>query len=271
MSNLWYSGEPDIVIWFIGHKMGASHFRPNVKTGGGQCLAYIFLSYTTQPYIVFSLIAWHLFIDMWQLYQIFKMWRSFRILRRFHFLIYHHHKTVRFPKQSEQAKMALSKNELFSLKWAEFQPFISNSVRGLREVRDFTDVTLVFGKVSWKRTFQVGDFSDVTLVCEDGELEAHRVILSACSSFFHRVRLCGSWSFLIECMSGVQEVWAATANDIHARGEYLFLHLTTITRSKNKNSPRLCPKVEMSQLTSLLDFIYTGEVELPRWSISLHL
>ena len=39
--------------------------------------------------------------------------------------------------------MALSANELFSLKWGEFQPFISSSVRNLREVRDFTDVTLV--------------------------------------------------------------------------------------------------------------------------------
>ena len=64
--------------------------------------------------------------------------------------------------------MALSANELFSkVKWGEFQPFISNSVRSLREV---------------------GDFTDVTLVCEDGELQAHRVILSACSSFFQRVR-----------------------------------------------------------------------------------
>ena len=29
--------------------------------------------------------------------------------------------------------------------------------------------------------------SDVTLVCEDGEIRAHRVILSACSPFFSRV------------------------------------------------------------------------------------
>ena len=97
--------------------------------------------------------------------------------------------------------MTLNENELFSLKWGEFQPFISNSVRSLREVRDFTDVTLVsedyvpFFKLRhiWQyisKVFmlQVGDFTDVTLVCEDGELEAHRVILSACSSFFQRVR-----------------------------------------------------------------------------------
>ena len=95
--------------------------------------------------------------------------------------------------------MTLNENELFSLKWGEFQPFISNSVRSLREVRDFTDVTLVsedyvqFFKLdtsgdTYVMVLQVGDFTDVTLVCEDGELEAHRVILSACSSFFQRVR-----------------------------------------------------------------------------------
>ena len=32
------------------------------------------------------------------------------------------------------------------------------------------------------------DFSDVTLVCEeDTQVEAHRIILTACSSFFRRV------------------------------------------------------------------------------------
>ena len=85
---------------------------------------------------------------MWQLYNFFKCEDHSESFVAFTFQIYHHNKNVRFPKQSGQTKMALSKNELFSLKWAEFQPFISNSVRGLREVRDFTDVTLVFGKVS---------------------------------------------------------------------------------------------------------------------------
>ena len=99
--------------------------------------------------------------------------------------------------------MALSANELFSLKWGEFQSFISNSVRSLREV---------------------GDFTDVTLVCEDGGLEAHRVILSACSPFFQRVLK----------LSGKRQPM------IFMRG------------------------VESRQLTSLLDFIYTGETELAR-------
>ena len=100
--------------------------------------------------------------------------------------------------------MALCADGLFSLKWGEFQPFISNSVKSLREF---------------------GDFTDVTLVCEDGQSEAHRLILSACSPFFQRV---------LKLQLGQQQLI------IFMRG------------------------VEIGQLTSLLDFIYTGEVELPR-------
>ena len=53
------------------------------------------------------------------------------------------------------------------LKWNNFQENIVNSYHGLRE-----DL----------------DFCDVTLVCEeDKQIEAHRVILSACSPFFSSV------------------------------------------------------------------------------------
>ena len=103
--------------------------------------------------------------------------------------------------------MALEADGLFSLKWGEFQPFISNSVRSLRVL---------------------GDFADVTLVCEDGQLEAHKFILSACSPFFQRVlKLRPLQQQLLIFMRGVK-IW---------------------------------------QLTSLLDFIYTGEVEVPREAV----
>ena len=100
--------------------------------------------------------------------------------------------------------MVLDADGLFSLKWGEFQPFISNSVRSLRVL---------------------GDFTDVTLVCEDGQLEAHRVILSASSPFFQRVLKLGA-----------------------GHGQLLIF----------------IRGVEIGQMTSLLDFIYTGEIELAR-------
>ena len=61
----------------------------------------------------------------------------------------------------------MTSSEKFCLKWNDFQDNIANSFRGLRE--DF-------------------DFTDVTLVCEeDIQIEAHKVILSACSPFFSSV------------------------------------------------------------------------------------
>ena len=53
------------------------------------------------------------------------------------------------------------------LKWNEFQ---QNFVTSFQELR------------------QHSEFSDVTLVCEDDhEIEAHKIILTACSPFFRKV------------------------------------------------------------------------------------
>ena len=59
--------------------------------------------------------------------------------------------------------------EKFCLKWNDFHKNISSSFREL-QLRN--------------------DFSDVTLVCEDGQqIEAHKIVLSACSPFFKGVLL----------------------------------------------------------------------------------
>ena len=58
-------------------------------------------------------------------------------------------------------------SEKFCLKWNDFQQNIVASYHNLREDPDF---------------------SDVTLVCEDNhEIEAHRIVLTACSPFFRAV------------------------------------------------------------------------------------
>ena len=61
----------------------------------------------------------------------------------------------------------MTSTEKFCLKWNDFQ----------------NNFSLVFG------TLREGhNFSDVTLVCEDGEkFEAHKVILAASSPFFHKI------------------------------------------------------------------------------------
>ena len=57
--------------------------------------------------------------------------------------------------------------EKFYLKWNDFQSTVSNSFKVLREQKDFFDVTLV---------------SD-----DEVQITAHKIILSACSSFFQSI------------------------------------------------------------------------------------
>jgi len=61
----------------------------------------------------------------------------------------------------EQVEMASS--EKFCLKWNDFESNVSFAFRELRDDRDFFDVTLA---------------------CEEEQISAHKVILSACSPFF---------------------------------------------------------------------------------------
>jgi len=57
-------------------------------------------------------------------------------------------------------------SEKFCLRWNDFETNISSAFRELREEKDFFDVTLA---------------------CDDSQIQAHKVILSACSPFFRTV------------------------------------------------------------------------------------
>ena len=57
-------------------------------------------------------------------------------------------------------------SEKFCLRWNDFEKNISEAFRELREEKDFFDVTLA---------------------CDDNQIQAHKVILSACSPFFRNV------------------------------------------------------------------------------------
>ena len=56
--------------------------------------------------------------------------------------------------------------EKFCLRWNDFETNINEAFKELRESKDFFDVTLV---------------------CENEQMQAHKVILSACSSFFRNM------------------------------------------------------------------------------------
>jgi len=60
----------------------------------------------------------------------------------------------------------MGSSEKFCLRWNEFERNISGAFRELREDKDFFDVTLA---------------------CDDDQIQAHKVILSACSPFFRTI------------------------------------------------------------------------------------
>ncbi|XP_023340311.1 zinc finger and BTB domain-containing protein 14 isoform X8 [Eurytemora carolleeae] len=60
----------------------------------------------------------------------------------------------------------MGSSEKFCLRWNDFESNISVAFRELREEKDFFDVTLA---------------------CDDSQLQAHKVILSACSPFFRNI------------------------------------------------------------------------------------
>ena len=148
--------------------------------------------------------------------------------------------------------MALSANELFSLKWGEFQPFISSSVRNLREVKDFSDVTLV-SEDYIPVIFLVTPFlkDNVTvgglLRCDPGLWRWWTWSTSSHTLWLQFFLPEGEWESHSNveidhfCLQGLQAVGSTAPNDIHARGKYLFSFSfqSFIPRSKKWQK---CPK-----------------------------
>ena len=58
---------------------------------------------------------------------------------------------------------SMSSTEKFCIQWNDFEANLSTAFRDMKDEKDFTDVTLV---------------------CADQQVEAHKVILAACSPFF---------------------------------------------------------------------------------------
>jgi len=68
--------------------------------------------------------------------------------------------------QAVNKRLKMGSTEKFCLRWNDFESNISGAFRELREDKDFFDVTLA---------------------CDDEQLQAHKVILSACSPFFRTI------------------------------------------------------------------------------------
>jgi len=98
-------------------------------------------------------------------------------------------------------KCQINMAEKFCLRWNDFESNINTAFRELREDKDFFDVTLA---------------------CDDDQIQAHKVILSACSPFFRTI----------------------LKRNIH---EHPLLYLKG---------------VKYSDLTAVLNFMYHGEVNV---------
>lgn len=98
--------------------------------------------------------------------------------------------------------MAGAEVQRFCLTWKDFNSVFNREFNELRES---------------------GDFFDVTLACEDGQVPAHKLVLSAASGFFKEIlRRCGAHEHPLVYLSGVRA----------------------------------------AEVGSILDFIYTGETEV---------
>ena len=90
-------------------------------------------------------------------------------------------------------------SERFSLKWNDFQSVVSQSFSVLR---------------------QEADFYDVTLVSEDEtQIQAHKLVLSACSSFFKSILKKNSHSHPLLYLSGVDSKSLGFVLDYIYQGE----------------------------------------------------
>merc|ERR1712128_336399 len=72
----------------------------------------------------------------------------------------------RIKENKKTTKAEMSEREKFCLRWNDFESNLSSAFRELRDDKDFFDVTLA---------------------CDDDQIQAHKVILSACSPFFRNV------------------------------------------------------------------------------------
>ena len=117
----------------------------------------------------------------------------------------------------------MTKNEKLCLKWSDFQEAMTTSFCNLREE---------------------SDFYDVTLVCEEGrQIEAHRVILSACSPFFRSVLKQNKYFNPIIYMRGLK------MKDLVAMIDFIYHGEANIYQEDIKRFLNLAEEIELKGLT----------------------
>ena len=118
-------------------------------------------------------------------------------------------------------------SEKFFLKWNDFHTNVFSSYNDLRKD---------------------SDFSDVTLVCkEDKQVEAHRIILTACSPFFKSVLKRNPHSHPMIYMRGLK------AKDLMAIVDFIYLGEANIYQEDLENFLALAEELQLKGLTGSID------------------
>ena len=111
--------------------------------------------------------------------------------------------------------------DTFRLKWNDFQKTIGIAFRELRDDKDF---------------------SDVTLACEDLELETHKVILSSCSPFFRRVFKRSMHQHLLLYMRGLK------ADQLKAVVDFIYFGEVNVVQEELEAFLELAEELELQGL-----------------------
>jgi hypothetical protein len=113
--------------------------------------------------------------------------------------------------------------ESYNLNWAEFDTYTS---------------------LTFKQLLMKPDFTDVTLACEgDESVEAHKVILSACSPFFDRILKKNSHAHPLIYLTDV------TQSDMKAIINFMYLGQTNVAQENLQRFLKVATKFEVRGLT----------------------
>jgi len=113
--------------------------------------------------------------------------------------------------------------ESYNLNWAEFESYTS---------------------LTFKELLNKQDFTDVTLACEDEEhIQAHKVILSACSPFFSRILKKNTHNHPLIYLTDV------TLNDLKAIINFMYLGQTNVAQENLQRFLKVATKFEVRGLT----------------------
>ena len=124
----------------------------------------------------------------------------------------------------------MESNQTLYLKWDEFSENVKQSFTELKSN---------------------GDFFDVTLSCEDKEIKAHKLILSACSPFFRRLLL--KRSLQQANMHPIIYLWGMRADQLEAVVAFIYQGEVDVLEEQLDSFMLVAKDLQLKGLTALYD------------------